>query len=125
MHKVLLCIGSNSDAHSNLVRAKDLLQHHFPAIQFTVDTESKPYGKVYNQSFLNTLASFESTLSKDELISQCKHIEKSMGRALEHKALGKVIIDIDLIKWDNEIVKPEDFKRSYIRNLLPLVDDNQ
>ena len=123
MHKILLSIGTNTHARFNLKRAKCVLQTYFPNIQFTDDTESKPYGDAYKQWFLNTLGYFESTLCKDELISFFKNIERSMGRSPEDKINGKVIIDIDLIKWNNEIITPEDFKRSYIRDLLPLVDD--
>lgn len=123
MHKVLLSIGTNTYARFNLDRAKSILQNQFPTIRFTGDTESKPYGNTYLNRFLNTLGYFESDLCKEELISQFKNIEKKMGRSSEHKAEGIVIIDIDLIKLDNEVVKPEDFKRSYIRDLLPFVND--
>jgi 2-amino-4-hydroxy-6-hydroxymethyldihydropteridine diphosphokinase len=62
-------------------------------------------------------------MNREELVLELKNIEKKMGRLPEHKPIGKIIIDIDLIKWDDEIVKPEDYKRSYIRDLLPeLVD---
>lgn len=122
MHKVLLSLGSNRDARFNLNHAKSILQSHFPNIQFTVDTKNKPYGENYKDWFLNTLGYFESDLCKSKLISQFKHIEKTMGRTANDKAEGKVIIDIDLIRWDNEILKPDDFKRSYIVDLLPFVD---
>ena len=123
MYKVLLSIGTNTHARFNLSRAKILLQSCFPTIQFTEIAESKPYGQICKNWFLNTLGYFETDLSKGELVKQFKDIEKTMGRSLEHNAEGKVIIDIDLIKWDKEIVKPEDFKRSYIRDLLQFVNN--
>ena len=123
MHKVLLSIGTNTQALFNLNRAKSVLLSYFPNIQFTVNIESEPYGENYKNWFLNTLGYFESDLSKDELISYFKNIEKSMGRSNDDKAEGKVIIDIDLLKWNNEILKPDDFERNYVRELLPLVDD--
>ncbi len=122
MHKVLLSIGSNTHARFNLRRAKCILQIQYPTISFTCDTESKPYGEVYEDYFLNTLGFFESDLNKNDLILHFKDIEKNMGRSPVHKTEGKVIIDIDLIKWDNEIVKPEDFKRNYILDLLQFVN---
>lgn len=121
MHKVLLSIGTNTNTRFNLNRAKCILQTLFPSIQFTNDSENKPYGDIYKNWFLNTLGYFESELCKKELISHLKNIEKAMGRTSKHKAEGKVIIDIDLIKWDNEVLKPEDFKRSYIQELLKLI----
>ena len=123
MHNVLLSIGTNTDVRFNLNRAKTKLLSYFPNIQFTVEIENKPYGENYKEWFLNTLGFFESDLCKSELISQIKDIEKSMGRSSKDKAEGKVIIDIDLIRWDNEILKPDDFKRSYIIDLLPFVSE--
>ncbi len=102
-------------------RAKSILKSYFPTIQFTINIENKPFGENYKHWFLNTLGYFKSDLSKNEIISHCKHIEKTMGRLVEHKLEGKVIIDIDLIQWGDEIIKPDDFKRSYVIDLLPFV----
>lgn len=123
MHKVLLSIGTNTDTRFNLNRAISSLLTYFPTIQFTEVTESSPYGNSYVGSFLNALAFFHTDLCKEELVIDLKKIEKSMGRLPNHKAEGKVIIDIDLIKWDDEIIKPEDFQRSYITDLLEFVND--
>ena len=41
-----------------------------------------------------------------------------MGRLPSHKEEGIIIIDIDLMQWNNEILKPEDFERHYIQPLL-------
>lgn len=123
MHKVLLSLGTNTHARFNLNRAKTFLKLTFENVQFTAATESKPYGLSSNSLFLNTLSYFRTNMNREELVLELKNIEKKMGRLPEHKPIGKIIIDIDLIKWDDEIVKPEDYKRSYIRDLLPeLVD---
>ena len=121
MHKVLVSLGANTDARFNLNRAKNILLSYFPTIQFTIDIENQPYGVNFKDWFLNTLGYFESDLCKNELISLFKHIEKSMGRSDQDKDEGKVIIDIDLIRWNNEVLKPDDFKRSYVIDLLPFV----
>lgn len=124
MHKVLLSIGANTQAHFNINRAKSILQKQFPTIRFTDDIESKPHGSGFINLFVNTLGYFESDLSKKDLIAHFKNIEKKMGREPKDKAEGKVIIDIDLIKWNSEVLKPEDFERSYIRNLLESAKDD-
>ena len=41
-----------------------------------------------------------------------------MGRLPTHKKEGKIIIDIDLLQWNGEILKPDDFKRDYMKQLL-------
>ena len=123
MHKVLLSMGSNTQARFNINRAKCILQKQFPTIRFTDDIESESHGNAFTSLFVNSLGYFESDLKKNELIAHFKDIEKNMGRDPKDKIEGKVIIDIDLIKWDNEVVKPEDFERSYIRDLLKSLKD--
>lgn len=118
MHKVLLSIGTNTNACFNLRQAIKSLLIYFPTIQFTKIIKSKPHGASYKSSFLNTLGYFETNMSKDEIILRFKSIEKNMGRQPSHKAEGKVIIDIDLIKIDEEVLKPDDFERSYMSELL-------
>ena len=60
---------------------------------------------------------------KEDIQVRFKSIEKIMGRQPSHKANGIVIIDIDLIKWNNEVLKPDDFKRDYMNELLLQVQD--
>ena len=123
MHKVLLSLGTNTDACLNLKRAIDNLYACFPNIRFTKIIESEPYGKSFRGPFLNTLAYFETNLKKDEIQLRFKTIEKHMGRQPADKTQGIVTIDIDLIQWNSEVLKPEDFKRDYMNELLIQVED--
>ena len=117
MHKTILGIGTNTDARFNMKQATDYLRYYFPNIKFTSTIETKPYGERFTTPFLNALAYFETDLSKDEILLQLKSIEKTMGRLASHKSEGIIIIDIDLMQWNNEILKPEDFGRDYIQHL--------
>ena len=123
MHKVLLSIGTNTDACFNLKRAIDSLHSCFPNIKFTSIIESAPCGAIFNEPFLNTLAYFETNMVKEDIKVRFKSIEKNMGRQPSHKAEGIVIIDIDLIQWNNEVLKPDDFKREYMNELLVQMQD--
>lgn len=123
MNKVVLSIGTNTNTCFNLKEAINYLRSYFSNIQFTSTIESEPYGTIYKDWFLNTLAYFETDLSKDKIQLKLKEIEKKMGRKPAHKAEGKIIIDIDLIQWNNEILKPEDFERNYMHKLLKQMND--
>ncbi|NLZ94803.1 MAG: hypothetical protein GX921_03125 [Bacteroidales bacterium] len=118
MHKVLLGIGTNTDVCFNMEQAIDYLLSYFPSIKFTSTIKTEAYGENYTAPFLNSLAYFETYKSKDEVELKLKAIEKKMGRKTSHKTEGKIIIDIDLIKWDNEVLKPNDFKRDYMHELM-------
>ena len=118
MHKTVLGIGSNTDARFNIKQATDYLRFYFPNIKFTSTIETMPYGDMFTTPFVNALAYFKTDLSKDEILLQLKLIEKTMGRLPSHKEEGIVVIDIDLVQWNNEILKPDDYKRNYIKQLL-------
>lgn len=118
MHKVLLSIGSNTDACMNMKQAIEHLLSYFPSIIFTSTIETEPHGEVYTTPFLNALAYFRTKLSKDDIQLQLKTIEKVMGRKPTDKAEGRIIIDIDLVKWDNEVLKPDDLEHNYMQQLL-------
>lgn len=121
MHKVLLSIGTNYNTESNLKLAMDKLRNSFVDIKFTEIAKSKPYGNNYKNSFLNVLAFFKTDMQQQDIVHSLKSIEASMGRKAEDKSKGIIIIDIDLIKWDNEIIKPQDFQREYVIQLLKYV----
>ena len=118
MHKVLLSIGSNSNASFNMKQATSHLLSCFTNMKFTSTIETEAFGAIYNDPFLNALAYFETNVSKGEVQKQLKAIEKNMGRLPSHKEEGVIIIDIDLMQWNNEILKPDDFERDYIKQLL-------
>lgn len=122
MHAYLLSISSNFQARSNLTGARRMLENLFPEIVFTEALTTKPYGDHYKRPFVNVLAVAYHSAGADEINAQLKEIEKRLGRTTEDKAKGKVVIDLDLIAADGEILRPKDFERSYVQDLLPQID---
>lgn len=122
MHAYLLSISSNFQARSNLTGARRMLENLFPEIVFTEALTTKPYGNHYKRPFVNVLAVAYHSACADEINAQLKEIEKRLGRTPEDKAKGKVVIDLDLIAADDEILRPKDFERSYVQDLLPQID---
>lgn len=99
-----------------------MLKKLFPEIVFTEALTTKPYGKHYKRPFVNVLAVANHSAPTDEINAQLKEMEKRMGRAPEDKAKGKVVIDLDLVAADGEILRPKDFERDYVQDLLPQID---
>lgn len=119
MNKGLISIGSNTDSKDNLTVCVQLLKDKFERIIFSDTSETKPYGTNYKNDFMNQLAYIYTDKEKQEVIALLKQLEHDMGRTPADKKKGIVIIDIDLVIWNREILKPEDIKRSYITKLLP------
>ena len=114
-HHCLLCMGSNTDRSAQLSVARKALCATFPDIRFGEMMETEAIGSGFHSPFSNQLAKFSTTLSPDSVHDLFKELERQSGRVPEDKALGVVKLDIDLLVFDNEVLKPEDMKREYIR----------
>lgn len=114
MHKCLICIGSNYRRQENLPMARRILQNLFPNIKFACECETKPLFFKSPALFSNQVAFFFSDKNMDELKQSLKKIEREAGRKPEDKEQEKVCLDIDLLLFDDHILKPEDLKRDYI-----------
>jgi len=119
MNEVLISIGSNDNKIENLAICHQLLDDNFAFISYSDTCITDPYGSNYKKKFINQLAIINTNINKASLTEILKSIEKKLGRKPEDKKLGLVKIDIDIVIWNNEIVKPEDITRSYIKDLLP------
>lgn len=123
MNKALISIGTNDNREENLALCQQLLRERFADIHFSVTSITTPYGENYKENFLNQLAIVQTVSSKEEVAALLKSLEKKIGRTDEDKFCGKVKIDIDLLTWNEEVLKPTDMKRTYVADLLPSLVD--
>lgn len=118
MHTFLLSIGSNTYSEQNIARAKKALEQCFQGIVFTPTYWSEPYGEKYKHRFLNMLTKANSDNPPLLICQKLKDLEKQLGRKPQDKEKGRVVIDMDLIEYDGEILRPTDYERSYVQELL-------
>lgn len=121
MSTILLSIGSNTFAKTNIDKAKRMLTRLFPEIIFSQAILTEPEEEKYSYLFRNVLAKAETQMTPEEVIDKIKQTERAVGRSPKDKYLGKVIIDIDLIQYGNEILRPGDFERNYVQQLLAML----
>lgn len=119
MSTILLSIGSNTFSKTNIDKAQRMLTRLFPGILFSQSVLSEPDDDRYTFLFRNVLAIAETDLLPEEVIEKIKQTERAVGRSPRDKYLGKVVIDIDLIRYNDEILRPADFQREYVQQLLP------
>ena len=113
MHKCIICIGSNYNRKENLLLARRRLVDLFPTIRFT------------SERFSNQVAMFFSEAEEERVRKELKAIEQSAGRRPEDKKEEKVSLDIDLLSFDDRVLKPEDLKREYVVKGLEELKYNQ
>ncbi|WP_029905209.1 2-amino-4-hydroxy-6-hydroxymethyldihydropteridine diphosphokinase [Prevotella sp. 10(H)] len=123
MNKALLSIGTNENREENLSLCHHLLGKIFTDLFYSRTSITVPYGANYKSNFLNQLALIHTDKSKDDVISLLKSIETQIGRVSSDKEKGTVKIDIDLVIWNSEVLRPVDISRSYIADLLPELQD--
>lgn len=117
-HSCILCLGSNSDRHTRMEAARKALAISFPDIRFGREMTTEAIGNTFLSPFNNQLALFKTTFSAEEVRSILKQIEIENGRMPEDKAQGVVKLDIDLLIYDNTILKPDDMEKEFIRQEL-------
>lgn len=117
-HYCLLCMGSNTNRFTQLSDARKALSEAFPDIHFGELMETEAIGSGFHSPFSNQLASFTTALPPGAVHDLFKVLEHRSGRLSTDKAAGIVKLDIDLLMYDNVVLKPEDMKREYIKQGL-------
>lgn len=108
MHIVYLLLGSNlGDREKNLADAiKHLQKLGLQVLKKSSIYNTLPWGYTEQPDFLNQAIECLTELEPLELLKRLKEIEKSMGRKKTVR-YGPRIIDIDIIFYDNLILKTE------------------
>lgn len=125
MNKAILGIGSNyPDAYIRVEecckRIKDMVE--FAAFSSIYQTEA--VGVKPAPPYHNCVALVDTSISYDKLKALFKDMEIKAGRNAKDKEQGLVIIDIDIVTWNNEVLKPADMERSYMKIGLEELDIN-
>ncbi len=99
-----------------------MLTFLFPDIIFSDPILSEPDDDRYAYLFRNILAVFDTDLPPEEIINKIKQTERAVGRTPRDKYVGKMVIDIDLVKYGDTILRPKDYEREYVQHLLGTMD---
>ena len=94
--------------------AREALTSAFPNIRLDIEMETEAIGSDFLSPFSNQVASFETSLSAEEVRTILKQIERDHGRLPEDKSHGIVKIDIDLLMYDDCVLKPQDLKKDFV-----------
>lgn len=123
-NKVVLCLGSNKDCEENLHSAVRLLRVYFGSIRLSEAIYTEPIGLPGSGLFLNQVAVVGTEASLEEVKGVLKAVEKRLGRLAEDKQIGVILIDIDLLLWNETILKPSDWEKEYVQQLFRSITDS-
>ncbi len=128
MERAVLALGSNmGDRRENLRRAVSMLSEFCIVGKKSYVYETPPEGYLQQRDFLNAAIMVETELSPEDLLSECKAVEESLGRRQSFRNSPRPI-DIDIIFYGNlnfstenlTIPHPRWSSRSFV--ITPLLD---
>lgn len=108
-------LGSNTKTDEYLLEARRYLERSFTSIRFATIYKTEAIDFLFPCTFYNQTVKLQTNLSKDAVQQVLKEIENVIGRNPDDKEKGIVKIDIDLLSYDEEILRPADWKREYVR----------
>lgn len=113
-HSCLIGIGSNHNRQQNIQLARERLEEMFEDIRFGVEMETLPQGLSNPAPFTNVVAAFSTMLEPQTVKRMLKSLEAAAGRTPEQKQQEIIALDVDLLKYDQTVLKPRDMKQTYI-----------
>lgn len=118
LNRVIISLGSNRNSEANIALADDLLCNYFISVYFSDIVYTEPIGEIQSGLFLNQVAIAYTPECPGEINKAFKQMESRLGRTPESKGRGDIPIDIDLLRWNDRILKPDDLQREYVKSLL-------
>ena len=109
MKKVFLCLGSNlGERADNLKEAELRIAEHVGSIVSVSSVyETEPWGFESENTFLNKVLCIKTDLSPSGLLGRILMIESQLGRVRCETQYKSRNIDIDILLYNNDIVKEQ------------------
>jgi len=120
LHKVLLCVGTNTDHDHHIKQAREVLSLLLSDVRFTKVQRSAPYGVKPDEAdpdmyYYNILCEGYTPLTLNAFQTAIKVSEEAFGRV---RPSSLVPIDIDLMRYDDQRFHLKDWERPYFKQLL-------
>jgi 2-amino-4-hydroxy-6-hydroxymethyldihydropteridine diphosphokinase len=129
-NQFIILLSSNQDAPKNMEAAKELLIKIFPEILFSesIESDAVVYEKEKEYSlapkpYLNAVAVGRTLIKIEEMQIFLKQSEIALGRTRGPLSHGLVAIDLDLVEWNKEVLRPKDAEQSYYKKCMKKINN--
>jgi 2-amino-4-hydroxy-6-hydroxymethyldihydropteridine diphosphokinase len=112
---VIIGIGSNIDAETNISKMLEILKDHVEIVKVSEMIKTKPIGIANQSDFTNGAVKIKTELNREELTGLLKGIEDKMGRDRTVPKFGPRCIDLDIVVWNGEIVDDDYYTRDFLQ----------
>lgn len=114
MNRLILSIGTNSaDREWQMSQAIKRMKQLFKKIVVS-DIYEVPAHNGVDAPYLNAVMVATTSMSLEETNGLLKQWEALCGRTPVSKLQGVIPIDIDVVVWNDEVMRPVDYSRSYV-----------
>jgi 2-amino-4-hydroxy-6-hydroxymethyldihydropteridine diphosphokinase len=115
MNSVIIGIGSNIDAESNIPKMLEILKSQVEIVKVSLMIKTKPIGIENQNDYTNGAVKVKTNLNQSDLTVVLKNIEDEMGRDRTVAKFGPRCIDLDIIVWNGEIVDDDYYTRDFLQ----------
>lgn len=121
----IIGLGSNShDREFQMKKAIEFIENSFEYTRLSEIYET-PAENGKDAPYINAVLVATTEKDIDEVNAMIKQWECSCGRTAMSKLEGIIPIDIDIITWNENVVRPKDFSKTYFtKGLLQLICQN-
>ncbi|MBR3951533.1 MAG: 2-amino-4-hydroxy-6-hydroxymethyldihydropteridine diphosphokinase [Bacteroidaceae bacterium] len=122
MTKALISLGANTpDKKQRLTDTIDAIARIAKIVANTPIYETPAEGSTATKPYANALILIETEAEYDELRATFKQWEAQAGRTPESKAQGIIPLDVDIITWNDMVIKERDMEFNYMKKGLELL----
>ena len=114
-HECIIGIGSNIDPEKNIASALFILRQEQEFVTVSLLIKTSPIGIPDQPDFLNGAAKLFTEMELADFTSYLKGIEDRLKRDRTAPKYGPRTIDLDIVKWDGEIVDPDYYSREFLK----------
>ena len=119
MNQAIIGLASNrTDGNILLQQAIEILTHTSVSVKFSTCYSTAPVGTHSKNDYWNCVGIVESELDFEKLKQHYKEMEKDAGRQPDSKQTGDVPLDIDIVVWNEKIIRPRDYEQDYFQKGL-------
>ena len=117
-HECIIGIGSNIDPEKNIASALFILRQEQEFVSVSSLIKTSPIGISEQPDFLNGAAKVLTEMELADFKSYLKGVEDRLKRDRTTPKYGPRTIDLDIVKWDGEIVDPDYYSREFLKNAV-------
>jgi len=117
-HECIIGIGSNIDPEKNIASALFILRQEQEFVTVSLLIKTSPIGIPDQADFLNGAAKLFTEMELADFTSYLKGIEDRLKRDRTAPKYGPRTIDLDIVKWDGEIVDPDYYSREFLKDAV-------